>query len=247
MASRPWEADLLVFTDVFKSLFRVGNLWSRRAQHSDPASAVTSPHTCLVSLTCCLVMALRQVPVISLPPRMCPRREQGSETAIVVLRTVVSWRGFLTRGAVGVRFEEPALPSPAALHSPPAAGARCSRPRAGLRPPAHRLPALAALSPHLWPPLRIPQWLPEPCPVQASPPCSPSPGRARPLVLLCEAPGLHALLWARPESPGVHVRLGSLAPRRLRKHGRGRLAAHEDVVSVFVGGDALLHKNLHES
>lgn len=48
MASRP-RAHLLIFTEAFRSLFRFGNLWRRRARRSDSALAVTSPHPCLAS------------------------------------------------------------------------------------------------------------------------------------------------------------------------------------------------------
>lgn len=83
----------------------------------------------------------------------------------------------------------------------------CSRQACRLTRPAHRPPALMALSPHLWPPVRIPQRLPQPCPVRARPPPpprSPSPGRARPPA------SRSALGWA--QAPSVRDCPGSLAP-----------------------------------
>lgn len=139
-----------------------------------------------------------------LPARARQRGELGpaNSRSRRVLTTVVSCRGLPTRGAAG---------SGRGVRRPPPCGSAprppCSRRACRLTRPAHRPPALTALSPHLWPPVQIPQRLPQPCPVRARPPPpprSPSPGRARPPA------SRSALGWA--QAPSVRDCPGSLAP-----------------------------------
>lgn len=114
--------------------------------------------------------------------RRCGELGPANSRSRRVLTTVVSCRSLPMRGAAGVGSRRP--PATALRLCP--ARPPCSRRACRLTRPAHRPPALTALSPHLWPPVQIPQRLPQPCPVRARPPPATPFSVAGP----SEAPGL---------------------------------------------------------